>query len=38
MVRFFKRLIELLKNIGRKKEDISWKEINGIIREDRSKK
>lgn len=38
MVRFFKRLVALLKDIGRKKEDISWKEISGITKADRLKK
>ncbi len=36
--RLFENLMYLLKNVGRKREDISWKEISGIMKEDKSKK
>ncbi len=36
--KYIKRLISLFKSIGRNRADISWKEINGIIRENKPKK
>lgn len=36
--RFLTHLVTFLKNLGRKRQDISWKEINGIMRDDRSRK
>lgn len=38
LLKLFKKLMSLLKKFGRRKEDISWKEINGIVRENKSKK
>jgi hypothetical protein len=36
--KFLEKLISLAKRLRYKRQDISWKEINGIIKEDRSKK
>ncbi len=36
--RFLTNLVSFFKNLGRKRQDISWKEINGVMREDKSKK
>lgn len=38
LLKYFKRLISFLINIGREREDISWKEVNGMMREDKSEK
>ena len=33
--KFFQNVFAFFKNIGRKKEDISWKEISGMTKTDK---
>lgn len=32
------KFVAFIKNLGRRKEDVSWKEISGMVKEDRLNK
>lgn len=37
IAKFFKKLLGLFQNLSRRKEDVSWKEISGMVRENETK-